>query len=89
MGRSRTPNVTVKVLCAFVVPIVVFIGILAAADAVFSRTGLARPLQTLIGFFLALAASLLAAWIAGRWQQKGMRPPTTCESKEIQDENTR
>jgi hypothetical protein len=87
IGNSRGPNVTFKALCAFVFPVLVFILILMATEAVFSKTGLSGPLQIIVSFILALAASLLTAWLAGIPQRRQTCPPDSCESKEAKHEN--
>lgn len=87
IGNSRGPGVTAKVLFAFVIPIGIFLLILSTAEAVLSRTGLIEPLRIIIGFLLALAASLLTAWVAGIPQRREKAPPKSCLSKERNHED--
>ena len=72
LGNAKGPSIAGKVLCAFVLPILVF----AVSVGIFDRvlSGMGYGFRTAVGFFLALAVTLAAilllrlvrTWAAGR-----------------------
>ena len=63
LGRSEGPSVTLRVVIAFLSPILVFILSLAAAEKAVGLFGGRAELRTGLGLFAALGATFL--WIFG------------------------
>ena len=57
LGSVKGPSVLVKVIVAFLLPLLVFIGCLAVFEQIFSRTIETQELQTPLSFLLALSAT--------------------------------
>lgn len=89
IGESKGPSVTGKVLLAFVVPIFVFITILAIAEAVFSKVAWPGWVEIVIEGVAASAASVLTAWVAGIGQRRQAAGSGPCQSKEQTYEDER
>lgn len=65
IGDHKGPSVTVKVIVAFLLPLVVFITSLAAFEEIFAGAINAQPLQTILCFLLALLATFVCISITG------------------------
>ncbi|MBW8001644.1 MAG: SoxR reducing system RseC family protein [Planctomycetes bacterium] len=59
MGKQNTPPVAIKVVFAFLVPILVFIGSLALFQALLENTVQAEKLKTAIIFLAALMLTFI------------------------------
>jgi len=57
LGDSKSPSIVLKVIVAFLLPIVVFIGALAILQKILENAVTSRPLQTALSFLLALSAA--------------------------------
>jgi len=57
LGSTKGPSVAVKVIVAFLLPLLVFIGCLAVFERIFSKAIHTKELQTLLGFLLALSVT--------------------------------
>ncbi|OQY07837.1 MAG: hypothetical protein B6I25_00785 [Planctomycetales bacterium 4572_13] len=62
LGKANGPNVATKAVVAFLIPIGMFIGVLAASERLLQGRLEGRSL-TLISFFLAVCVSLLVVFI--------------------------
>ena len=62
LGKTRGPSVVLKVIVAFLVPIAVFIGILATAQY-FLRNQFEEKTLTLVSFLLAVCLTLVVVFI--------------------------
>ncbi|RKY14005.1 MAG: hypothetical protein DRP52_01240 [Planctomycetota bacterium] len=62
LGKARGSNVAAKAIVAFLIPIGVFIGILAASEQLLQDQLEGRGL-TLVSFFSAACVSLLAVFV--------------------------
>jgi hypothetical protein len=58
LGKSGGPSVVVKVVVAFLVPLVVFIAALAASEKILAGAISGKELRTALSFLLALAVTL-------------------------------
>ena len=54
VGKSKSPSVVLKVVFAFLLPLVVFIGCLAVFEVLSAKITDSEPLQMIFGLFLAL-----------------------------------
>ena len=63
LGRAEVPSVVSKVLTAFLLPIAVFIGVLAAFEKTLARVISKEELRTICGFLSALAAAFVCVQI--------------------------
>lgn len=54
LGNSNGPSVAVKVVIAFLLPLVVFIISLAIFEEIFAKTISSKPLQTILSMISAL-----------------------------------
>jgi hypothetical protein len=59
MGNIQGPSVVFNVLAAFLLPIVVFIGCLAAFDKILAKVTTIKELQTAAGLLLALSVTFV------------------------------
>ncbi len=57
LGNIQGESVVLKVLAAFLLPILVFIGCLAAFEWLLAELTTSKGLQTVVGFLLALTVS--------------------------------
>jgi hypothetical protein len=57
LSQIETPGIVFKVILAFLLPIAVFIGSLAAFEEILVKVIYSKNLQTLISFILALVVS--------------------------------
>jgi hypothetical protein len=57
LSTMGSPSVVLKFVVAFLLPILVFIGSLAALRSILSKVINSKELQTVVGFLLALAVS--------------------------------
>ncbi len=57
LGSVKGPSIVVKVIVAFLLPLIVFIGSLAIFERIFSRTIDTKELQTPFSFLLALSVT--------------------------------
>lgn len=62
LGKTKGPSVAWKVIAAFLVPIAVFIGTLAATQH-FLQNRFGEKILTLISFFLAVCLTLAVVFI--------------------------
>jgi uncharacterized membrane protein YoaK (UPF0700 family) len=65
MGDHKGPSVVIKVIVAFLLPLVVFITSLAAFEEIFAGAINVQPLQTALSFLLALLATFVCISITG------------------------
>ncbi len=61
LGNTKGPSVVLKAVVAFLLPILVFIGCLAAFEAILARTALSFLLAVLVTFIFVVSCSLLVA----------------------------
>ncbi len=54
LSKMEGPPVVFNVLIAFLLPIAVFIGCLAASESILAKVTNSKELQTVVGFLLAL-----------------------------------
>jgi len=59
LGNTKGPSVVLKAVVAFLLPILVFIGCLAAFEAILARTALSFLLAVLVTFIFVVSCSLL------------------------------
>ncbi len=57
LGNIQGESVVLKVLAAFLLPILVFIGCLAAFEGILAEVSNSKGVQTVVGFLLALMVS--------------------------------
>ncbi|MHC4640687.1 MAG: hypothetical protein ACYS32_03515 [Planctomycetota bacterium] len=57
LSQIKGPGVAFKVVIAFLLPILVFIGCLAAFEVILAEVTNSKGVQTAVGFFLALMVS--------------------------------
>jgi len=55
LGKAGSPSVVFKVVVAFLLPMVVFIAVLAAFEAILANTIDSKEVQTALSFLLALS----------------------------------
>lgn len=65
MGEMKGPSVTVKVVLAFLLPLVIFIVSLAAFQEVFSRVTDSQAAQTALSLLMALLVAAVCVLILG------------------------
>ncbi len=63
LGKIHGQSVVLKVLAAFLLPIVVFIGCLAASDRILAEVIHSKGAQTVVGLLLALLATCICILI--------------------------
>ena len=63
MGSVRGPSILGKVVLAFLLPMLVFIGSLAVSQRVAAKAGVAKGVQTALGLLLAAAATLVCVLV--------------------------
>ena len=59
MGKAEGHSVVLKVVTAFLVPLVVFIAALAASEKILAGIINSKELQTVLSFLLALAVTFI------------------------------
>ena len=59
LGDHKGPSVVIKVIVAFLLPLVVFIASLAAFEEIFAGAINIQPLQTILSFLLALLVTFV------------------------------
>jgi uncharacterized membrane protein len=59
LGKAKGPSVALKAVAAFLVPLVVFIGSLAAFEKISDKITNTKALQTIISFLLALSVTFV------------------------------
>ena len=59
LGNTKSPSVVLKVVIALLLPLMVFIGSLAAFESVLAKTIDGNNVQTALSFLLALAVSFI------------------------------
>jgi uncharacterized membrane protein len=65
LGDHKGPSVVIKVIVAFLLPLLVFIASLAAFDEMFAGSINIQPLRTALCFLLALLATFVCISITG------------------------
>jgi hypothetical protein len=73
LGKAKGPSVALKVVAAFLIPLVVFIVSLAIFEKTSAKTANTKALQTIINLLLALSvtfACILVIKVAYRHQKK-------------------
>jgi hypothetical protein len=63
LSKSEGPPVVFNVLIAFLLPIAVFIGCLAASEGILAKVTNSIELQTVVGFLLALLVTTVCILI--------------------------
>jgi len=63
LGSTEGPSVVVKVLVAFLLPVVVFIGSLAAFGKVLAKAVDSKELQTVLSFLIAMLVTFVCILI--------------------------
>jgi len=63
LSKMECPSVVPKVVVAFLLPILVFIGSLAAFEEILAKVIQSKELQTVIGLLLALVVSIAFVFI--------------------------
>jgi len=58
LGNSKSPSVVIKVVFAFLLPLVVFIAALVVSEKVLARIINTAALRTVLSFLLALAVTM-------------------------------
>jgi hypothetical protein len=59
LGKAKGPSVALKVVAAFLVPLVVFIGSLAVFEGISAKIANTKALQTIISLLLALSVTFV------------------------------
>ena len=59
LGSTEGPSVVVKVIVAFLLPVVVFIGSLAAFGKVLAKAVDSKELQTIVSFFVSVLITFI------------------------------
>jgi len=63
LGKAKGPSVALKVVAAFLLPLVVFIASLVAFERILAGVIDTKGSQTVLGFLLALSAALICVLI--------------------------
>ena len=63
LSKMECPSVVLNVVAAFLLPILVFIGSLAALGSILSKAIKSKELQTVVGLLLALVVSSVFVFI--------------------------
>lgn len=63
LGSTEGPSVVVKVIVAFLLPVVVFIGSLAAFGKVLAKAVDSKELQTVLSFLIAMLVTFVCILI--------------------------
>jgi hypothetical protein len=63
LGSTEGPSVAVKVIVAFLLPVVVFIGSLAAFGQVLAKAVNSKELQTVLSFLIAILVTFVCILI--------------------------
>ena len=63
LGNTKSPSVVLKVVAAFLLPLMVFIASLVAFERILAGVIDTKGLQTVLGFLLALSAALVCVLI--------------------------
>lgn len=84
MGNFRGPSVLLKVIIAFLLPLIVFISTLASCEYFLAKASLAEKLRTFLSFLAAVIVTLIYALIAAKLCAK-----TACkEEKKYDNDNS-
>ncbi len=67
LGKSQGPSVVMKVVFAFLLPLVVFIGCLAVFEVLSAKITDSEPLQMVFELFLALLVTFATVLISKRF----------------------
>ena len=63
LGNTKGPSVVLKAVVAFLLPILVFIGSLAASEKILSGIINSKEAQTVLSFLLALAVTFVCIFV--------------------------
>ncbi|MHC4456144.1 MAG: hypothetical protein ACYS0I_03460 [Planctomycetota bacterium] len=63
LAKVQGPSVVLKVLAAFLLPLIVFIGVLVAFEKILPAVIISEKLQTALSFLMALLATFLTILI--------------------------
>jgi len=63
LGNTKSPSVALKVVAAFLLPVMVFIASLVAFERILAGVIDTKGSQTVLGFLLALSAALVCVLI--------------------------
>jgi hypothetical protein len=70
LGKSKTSSVTLMVMTAFVLPLIIFAVITAAADNILDKSGFSETAKTAGSFILAVAAVFIYLLLVKVFRQK-------------------
>ncbi|KPL23461.1 MAG: hypothetical protein AMJ75_06005 [Phycisphaerae bacterium SM1_79] len=65
LGHMKGPSVVVEVVCAFLLPLVIFIASLAAFEAILAGAISIPSMRTALSLLLALLVASVCVWMMG------------------------
>ena len=68
LGKAEGPSVVSKIVAAFLLPAIVFIGVLAVFDVIFAKAASTNALQTVFSFLSALSVTSVCVLIMSRFR---------------------